>query len=199
MTERPRRAATGAAVLQPEITTTIVDAVIDELAGQGYGKLSMEAVARRAGVGKSALYRRWPSKQHMVIAAISAISVPLAEMPDTGSLRGDLDIALRGVLAWLSDPKFFRIMPDLIAETARNPDLAAATAHAIGEPRRARGEIMLRRAIERGELAADLDLELAMDLLAAPIHWRLIARHAELEPGYLDKLAELLMRAFGAR
>jgi AcrR family transcriptional regulator len=199
MTERPRRTPTGAAVLQPEITDAIIEAVLDELAEQGYGRLSMEAVAKRAGVGKSALYRRWPGKGEMVLAAISAISVPMAEMPDTGSLRGDLAATLRGITRWLTDPRFFRIMPDLIAEVVRNPELAEASAHAIGEPRRARGEVMLHRAIDRGELPPNIDIELAMDLVAAPIHWRITARHAEMEDGYLDKLADMLLLALGAQ
>jgi AcrR family transcriptional regulator len=199
MTERPRRAATGAAVLQHEITDAIIEAVVDELAEQGYGRLSMEAVAKRAGVGKSALYRRWASKKEMVLSAVSAISVPMAELADTGSLRDDLDLVLRGVMAWITDPRFSRIMPDLMAEGVRDPELAIAARTAIGDPRRAHSEAMLHRAMARGELPENLDLELAVDIVAAPIYWRLSARHAHTEVGYLDKLAEMLLRALGAR
>jgi len=67
-----------------------------------------------------------------------------------------------------------------------------------GEPRRALGAATLRRAIDRGELPADLNLELALDLLAAPIYWRLTVRQAPAEPGYLDQLADHIMRALGA-
>lgn len=199
MTERTRRAPTGAAVLQPHITSAITEAVLDELATHGYGRLSMEAVAKRAGVGKSALYRRWPSKQDMVISVLSEFSVPLAEIPDTGSLRGDLVETLRAVHNWLAHPRFAAILSDLTAEAARNPALAAAITATIGEPRRALGAATFRRAIDRGELVADLDLELALDLAAAPIYWRLTVRRAPIEPGYLDQLAEYILRALDAR
>ncbi|TDD17077.1 TetR/AcrR family transcriptional regulator [Nonomuraea diastatica] len=198
MTGRTRRPPTGAAVLQPQITSAISEAVLDELAERGYGRLSMEAVARRAGVGKSALYRRWPRKQDMVLAVLSQMSVPLAEFPDTGSLRGDLIAGLAAIRDWLTHPRFVLILPDLTAEAARNPVLAEAIQDTIGTPRRQLGSAALHRAVERGELPADLNLELALDLLAAPIHWRLNVRQAPIEPGYLEALADHLMRALGA-
>jgi AcrR family transcriptional regulator len=199
MTDHPRRTPTGAAVLQPQITTAITEAVLDELAEHGYGRLSMEAVAKRAGVGKSALYRRWPSKQDMVIAVLSEFSVPLAEIPDTGSLRGDLLATLHAVHAWLTHPRFAKILPDLGAESGRNEALAAAVESAIGEPRRALGAATLLRAVERGELPADLDLDLALDLLAAPVYWRVSVRHVDATPDHLDRLADHLLRALDAR
>ncbi|MBY8848442.1 TetR/AcrR family transcriptional regulator [Saccharothrix longispora] len=194
-----RRTPTGAAVLQPRITSAITEAVLDELAEHGYGRLSMEAVAKRAGVGKSALYRRWPAKLDMVVAVLSEFSVPLAEVADTGSLHGDLAATLRAVRDWLTHPRFAAILPDLTAEAGRNPVLAGAVRTTIGEPRRALGAVTLHRAVERGELPADLDLELALDLVAAPLFWRLSVRRAEVEPDYLDRLAEHLLRALGAR
>jgi AcrR family transcriptional regulator len=199
MTERTRRAPTGAAVLQPHITSAITEAVLDELATQGYGRMSMEAVAKRAGASKSALYRRWPSKQDMVIAVLSEFSVPLAKIIDTGSLRGDLLATLRAVHDWLTHPRFATILPDLTAEAARNPTLAAAIAATIGEPRRTLGAATLRRAIDRGELPTDLNLELALDLVAAPIYWRLTVRQAPTDANYLDQLADHILRALDAR
>lgn len=190
-----KRTPTGAAVLQPQVTRAITVAVLDELALHGYGRLSMEAVAKRAEVGKSALYRRWPSKQDMVVAALSEFSVPLAEVPDTGSLRGDLLATVRAVHDWLTHPRFATILPDLTAEAARTPALAEAIAATIGEPRRALGAVTLRRAVERGELPADLDVEIALDLVAAPVYWRLSVRRAEVEPDYLERLVDHLMRA----
>ncbi|MFJ7216511.1 TetR/AcrR family transcriptional regulator [Amycolatopsis sp. NPDC098790] len=193
------RTPTGAAVLQPEVTQAITDAVLHELAEQGYGRLSMEAVAKRAGVGKSALYRRWKSKDEMVAAVVTEFSVSRAVLEDTGSLRGDLRATLQAVLDWLTHPLFSRILPDLVAEDARNPDRGRATRENIGGPRREVAEVMLRRAIERGELPADLDLEMAMDVLAAPIYWRLVVRQAPAEPDYLDRLVEFALRALGAQ
>lgn len=193
-----KRAPTGAATLQPDVTRAITEAVLDELAENGYGRLAMEAVAKRAGVGKSALYRRWPSKQDMVITVLSEFSVPLADVADTGSLRGDVVAIMHAIHGWLTHPRFALILPDLSAEAGRNPALADAVQAAIGEPRRALATAALRRAVERGELPADTDLELAVDLLAAPIYWRLSVRRAQVEPEYIDRLAEFVLRALNA-
>ena len=193
-----RRTPTGAAVLQPEITAAITEAVFDELAERGYARLSMESVAKRAGVGKSALYRRWGSKQEMALSVIAEFSVGQAEFPDTGSLVGDLRQSLEALARWLSHPKFSRILADLVAEMGRNPELSDVVEGMIGQPRRERGLVLLQRAIERGELDPDTDLELALDLLAAPVYWRLLVRDGQLEPGYLDKLTVLLSRALGS-
>src|SRR4051812_34018764 len=173
-----RRAPSGAATLRPAKTEAIRAAVLDELAEQGYARLSMEAVAKRAGVGKSALYRRWPSKQEMVLAVLTDFSVALAEVEDTGSLRGDLVATHKAVHDWLGHPRFSRILPDLVAEINRTPGIGVAVRDMIGEPRRALAEAMLNRAIARGELSEDLNRELAMDFLAGPIYWRVNVRHA---------------------
>ncbi|MEV0618838.1 TetR/AcrR family transcriptional regulator [Nonomuraea sp. NPDC050404] len=188
------RTPTGAAVLKPSVTRAITQAVLDEWSEQGYGRLSMEAVAKRAGVGKSALYRRWPSKQEMAMSVISELMVAAAAAPDTGSLRGDLRATLGTLMEWLTHPHFSRILPDLVAESARNSELARVSEAMIGAPRRERGRVVFERAIERGEMPADIDLELVLDLVAAPIYWRLTVRGVESGPGYLDGLTDLLMR-----
>jgi AcrR family transcriptional regulator len=193
------RTPTGAAVLQPEVTQAITDAVLHELAEQGYGRLSMEAVAKRAGVGKSALYRRWGSKDEMIAAVITEFSVTRAADVDTGSLRGDLRETMQALIGWLTHPLFSRILPDLIAEDMRNPERSRSTRESIGRSRREVGEVMLRRAIARGELPEDLDLEMALDVLAAPIYWRLVVRQAEAEPDYVDRLVDYALRALGAQ
>ncbi|MGA5462648.1 TetR/AcrR family transcriptional regulator [Mycobacterium sp. NPDC050041] len=194
-----RRPPTGAAVLQPAVTASITEAVLDEMADLGYARLSMEAVAKRAGVGKSALYRRWASKQQMALAVLAEFSVDQAPAPDTGSLRGDLRESLDAVARWLSHPRFSRILPDLVAEMARNPELSDLVESMIGRPRRDRGTVILQRAMRRGELAPDTDLDIALDLIGAPVYWRLTVRDADAEPGYLDKLTDMLVRALGAR
>jgi AcrR family transcriptional regulator len=193
------RTPTGAAVLQPEVTQAITDAVLHELAEQGYGRLSMEAVAKRAGVGKSALYRRWPSKHEMITATVAEFSVTRAGIEDTGSLRGDLRATMQAVIDWLTHPLFSRILPDLVAEGARNPEMAESARTSIGGPRRELAEVLLLRAIGRGELATDTDLELALDILAAPIYWRLVVRQAPPGPDYVERLVEYTLRALGAR
>ncbi|WP_326565739.1 TetR/AcrR family transcriptional regulator [Amycolatopsis rhabdoformis] len=194
-----RRAPSGAAVLQPEVTQAITEAVLDELAAVGYGRLSMEAVAKRAGVGKSALYRRWRSKDEMISAVVAEFSVSQASAPDTGTLRGDLLELQRAVHAWLTHPRFARILPDLVAEGARNPDPAENLRSAIGGPRRDVAKRVFERAVTRGELPADADVELALDLLAGPMYWRLVVRREPSGPEFLERIVEHVLRALDAR
>src|SRR5690348_16443209 len=110
----PRRAPAGAAVLRDDLTEAIRDAVLEELAAHGYGRLSIEGVARRAGVGKTTIYRRWSSKLQMVIDVVSAVAVQGMAPPDTGSLRGDLRAMLTVASAALRHPLARQIVPDLL-------------------------------------------------------------------------------------
>jgi len=194
MASRPREPS-GAAVFRSSVTDAITDAALASLVDQGYAKLSMEGVARRAGVGKSALYRRWPSKVDMVTDVLTHLSVPTDDPPDTGTLHGDVRALLQAIADWLADPRMRAVLPSLIAEYDRNPALAAASATHIGEPRRAWGRAALDHAVGRGELTP-AQAEILLDLVAAPVHWRLVhGRPVDAE--YLDQLADLLCRGVG--
>lgn len=193
-----RRPATGAAVFQPKVTAAISEAVLGELTDKGYGGLSMEAVARRAGVGKSALYRRWPARSDMVVSVLAELSIPSAEVADQGSLTADLVAALRAMDGWLTDPSLAAVLPDLTAHAAREPRLADALRRLLGEPRRALGAAVLGRAVERGELGEDVDLELALDLLGGPLYWRHHVRRVAPDADYHHRLAVHLVRALAA-
>jgi len=193
------RPVTGAALLHPRTTEAITHAVLDELAAQGYGQLSMESVARRAGVGKSALYRRWRTKQDMVVAMLSELSVPLAQTPDTGSLRGDLWASLCVFRDWIVDPQMRTILPDLTAEAARNPTFSQAYQAAIAGPRRAHAAAPFHRAIAREELAPDLDIEFVLDLISAPLYWRLSIRQVDVDDAFIEALLDQVMLALPTR
>lgn len=107
-----KRQAAGAAVLQDNVTAAITRAVFREIARTGYAALTMEAAARRAGVGKAALYRRWPSKLPMVAGLLSKVGVLLAEIPDAGSLHGDVRAFLTQTMRLLRRPLVRRILQD---------------------------------------------------------------------------------------
>ncbi|MFI2284378.1 TetR/AcrR family transcriptional regulator [Nocardia beijingensis] len=192
MTAERRRPA-GAAVMQPQVTEAITEAVLAELAEVGYGRLSMEAVARRAGVSKPTVYRRWRSKEEMVAALASTLAVAAAETPDTGTLRGDVLAYLESAAGMLSHPLASRVIPDLLAEASRNPALAQSLLIGARDTRRERAADMLRRAIARGELPAELNIDLALDVLAGPLYWRLMIVGIPIEPDYVDRLTDLLI------
>ncbi len=192
---RSGRVPAGAAVLQADVTEAIRQAFFTELAECGYGRLSIEGVARRAAVGKPAIYRRWRSKQDMAVALISEVAWAHLDMPDTGRLRGDVIAFLRAEYAVLTDPLAKAIIPDLLSEANRNPDFAAALLATVRDPRRTRAAAIIGRAIERGEVADTLNPDLALDVLAGPLYWRLTVVHQPISDEELVQLAELVMGA----
>jgi AcrR family transcriptional regulator len=164
-------------VLRGEITSAIQLALVQELAAVGYGRLSIEAVARRAGVGKTAVYRRWGSKLEMVLEVVGSVAGQSMSLPDTGSLRGDLEIFLRVAAKALRHPLASQIIPDLLAEAARNPQIATTLQNALHANQREIGVLLVDRARKRGELTESVDPDLAVDLIVGPLYWRLaIAR-----------------------
>jgi AcrR family transcriptional regulator len=193
-----RRRPAGAAVLQADKTEAIVEAVFEELAESGYRGLSMDRVAARAGVGKAALYRRWSSKQTMLVEVVCRVATRAALPPDTGTLRADVRGFVDDALATLEHPLAPRVIADVLAEARRSPALADALTSAYRDPRRKAGAAMLRRAVERGELPADVDVDLALDLLAGPLYLRTVAASGPLDDTYAERLTDAFLRAVGA-
>jgi AcrR family transcriptional regulator len=177
---------------ESRVTDAIIDAALAELADNGFRGMAIDAVARRAGVGKSALYRRWRSKVEMTADALRALSVTAEPVPDTGSLNGDVRALLNEVRDWLSEPRIRHIYPDLLAEAQRNPVLAEALMDYVGEPRRQRAQTVLDRAAGRGELSVPADNDLVLDALGALVFWRLIALQRRVTRVYLDRVAEVI-------
>lgn len=174
------------------MTDSIVEAVLDELAETGYGRLTMENVAKRAGSSKTTLYRRWASKQDMVLDAVATASRPPVVSSNAEDLRGQLLDLARDVHTWLSGPLMRRIIPDLLAEGMRSRAIDKALTIHIGEPRRKASAQILAATRDRGEIRRDADIDLALDLLAAPIYWRLCALRTDVDDDYLRSLVELV-------
>ena len=188
---------TAKANLRPQVTDGIVEAVLDELADVGFGRLSMDGVARRARAGKAALYRRWPSKQEMVLDVVAGLSVPAAATVPSNDLVSDVTALVAGVDAWLSDVRMSRILPDLLAEAMRNPELADALTCRVGTARRGYGQAVIDAAIARGEVSPDVDSEYVLDLVAAPVFWRICGRREQTKPAFLDRVVDSVLHALG--
>lgn len=197
---RPRRRApAGAAVLREDVTEAIQAAVFEELAAVGYARMSIEGIARRAGVGKTAVYRRWRSKLHLVLDLVSAIAVQGLPAPDTGSLEDDLRLLYEVTSRALRHPIASQIIPDLQAEAARNPDMAEAMQKALREGQDGVASGIVKAAAARGEISADLDEDLALDLISGPLYWRsVVIRTPKLPKGYLASLARATAAALKA-
>jgi AcrR family transcriptional regulator len=193
-----KRAPAGAAVLRGDITAAIRNAVMNELAEVGYGRLSIEAVARRAGVGKTAIYRRWSNKLEMVLEIVSDVAGRAVPLPDTGSFSDDLELLTMIVSRALQHRIASQIIPDLMAEAARNPQIAETLQKALRTHQQAVGEKLVGQAVRRGELPEGTDPELAVDLMLGPLYWRLAVARTPLPDGYLEKLQAAVIGALRA-
>jgi AcrR family transcriptional regulator len=156
----------------PEAHAAILRAALELAVEGGLAGLSMEAIAARAGVGKATIYRRWKSKEELFAEAIGMIAVN-PEVPDTGSVRGDFEAASGAAVERMA-PEAFRVLPRLLADAADDPELLAALHAALVRPRRAAIAAVLRRGIERGELRADIDVDLVSDMLIGPLIARVL-------------------------
>lgn len=179
--------------MQPAVTAALTRALFEEWAARGYAALSLERVAKRAGVGKAALYRRWPSKLVMVTECLEELGIELAKIPDTGTLEGDVRKLLGSVRRLLRHPIVSRILPDLHAEMPRNPQLAEAIRGRLQTERRRRAATIVERAIARGELDERVDPDLVNDMLGGVIYWRMIVTGGKADSHYLDRLARFVV------
>ena len=172
------------------MTAAIRDAVFQELAEVGYARMSIEGIARRAGVGKTAVYRRWASKLALVLDLVATVGSGGFPAPATGSLAGDLR-ALLGVAARaLRHPIASQIIPDLLVEAARNPEIADTIRIILLDSQRGVASAILRDAVERGELPDDTDPSYLLDVTLGPLYWRLAIARNPLPAGYLNELAK---------
>jgi AcrR family transcriptional regulator len=197
--EEKNRPVTGGAVLRRQVTDAITEAAFAELAETGYARTSMDAVARRAGVGKAALYRRWRSKQVMLAELIrDKVAEALPPIPATGALRTDLRALLATFRAQLDHPLVTRIGAGLLAEATHDAALAEILQTGVAAPRRAAARTVLQNAIDRGELPPGLDLELGTDLLIAPLAFRMLVINGPSDDAYLDALTPAIEAALKA-
>ena len=184
-----------------EADLAIVRAALEVLVSDGYRGLTMEKVRERSGVGKATLYRRHGSKEELVRAVVEHLHHDLRIPEDSGSLRGDFAEVARTALANAEITRFATLMPRLLAEVAHIPELRVIFYDALVQPRRDTLEAILLRAIERGEIRADTDLELAIDVLAGPMIYKLIITGGDLRQiaGMSDRVLELAMNGLRPR
>jgi AcrR family transcriptional regulator len=171
--QESRRKPSGAAVQSAELTEALYRAFFAEWAERGFAAISLERVAARAGAGKAAIYRRFTSHHEFAVAAVTALGLTMAMPEDHGNLEADVLSFLTRLRAVLRHPMIRRILPDLHAEAARSASIRALNTQ-VAKARREQAQIILDRAIARGELDRDVDRDLALDLLPAPLYWRMV-------------------------
>lgn len=182
-----------------EADASILAAAVEIFAETGLDGLTVEGVAARAGVGKATIYRRYPGKVELVVAATRHFTQVGEPAPDTGSTAGDLRVLVDGLIAMLTTSPLGRALPILVAARSRVPELEAAYAEIVAD-KRARIAEVIRRGIERGDLAADtVDPELAIDWVVAPVFYRYLITNAPLDDAFASAAVIATLRAFGAR
>lgn len=170
---RPRSAVAERAIL---------DATMRLVAEQGsLAGLSIEAVAQEAGVGKATIYRRWPNKEALVIAALEAAEQPLPELPG-GNVRDDLVLLLDAMRVNLIDARAEGLLSAVLGQVKQHPELGRRYHEVVIEKRREAMRDVLRRGIASGELRDDVSIELMKDLLAAPMLTRKLMQELDLPP-----------------
>ncbi|CRZ18406.1 TetR/AcrR family transcriptional regulator [Mycolicibacterium neworleansense] len=197
MASSPRRTS-GGPVLLDDVTAAIESAFFEELAAVGYGRLSVDAVAKRAGVGKAAIYRRWKSKQDLAVDLVTKVAVAAIDVPDTGTLRGDIRAYLQNGREALTHRLARTIIPDLLAEAARDPEYAATIAGQIREPRRLKAAQLFERARRRGQIADDADIDVALDMIGGALYWRQSVMQIDADDNYLDRLTDAILTLVAA-
>ncbi|HEY4376682.1 MAG TPA: TetR/AcrR family transcriptional regulator [Acidimicrobiales bacterium] len=175
----------------PEAGRNILEATMTELAEHGFGGLTIEAVAHRAGVSKATIYRRWPSKAALVLDAASSL-VPQPALEDTGSLHDDLVTTFSASYLDLEKP-YGNLMGALIAEAMVNDDVRTL----IGEYSRTRRSstlVLVERAVERGELPPSVDADLLLELVAGALLYRKVVSGLELDRAFIEQAVEVALR-----
>jgi AcrR family transcriptional regulator len=178
---RPRSEQADRAILQ---------AAAELLAERGLAGMSIEEVAARAGVGKTTIYRRWTSRGTLALDAFLAEFQGQQPLPDTGTLHDDLLAALRNWIRSVTATSAGPVLASLIAEAQRDPVLAASWRERVVERLRDQHKIMLDRAVARGEIPAETDYEVALDLMFGAAYHRLLHGHQPLT----DQFAEQVIR-----
>lgn len=184
-----------------EAQLAIVRATLELLLEQGYRAMTVEQVRARAGVGKATIYRRWSSKEELVKEAVKHLHAELPQPPDTGSLQGDFVEVARLTLDGTAPSAVASFLPRLMAEASDHPELHAIFITYLVEPRRRALISILHRAIERGEVREDLDLDLVVDMLAGPLLYRamLVGTQPETDDERPREVLTLLLEGLARR
>jgi AcrR family transcriptional regulator len=180
----------------PGTEQRILECALTMLAESGYAALRLDALAHRAGVAKTTVLRRWPSKAAVAAAAVERLALHTVEVPESDTLRDDLHALLSNAVRVFSRGQG-RFVPRLLREAGQHPEIADLL-QAVIHTRRMGYRRAVGRAIARGELAPEIDQELLIDLLIGPIWTRLLVTQDALPPSIVDDIVDVVLRAYPA-
>ncbi|MFG2077722.1 TetR/AcrR family transcriptional regulator [Nonomuraea maritima] len=176
----------------PRSATKILSAARDVLTAQGYSSLTIEAVAAAAGVGKSTIYRWWPSKEALLADAIADV-FRADEIPDLGDTRAELRLAVDMTIDNYANEDLAAGLPALATGLLPHPELMTRFREAFLQRKRENIAVALRRGVERGDLPEGLDTELVQDVWAGTILYRRLMMGSSLDEDVADRLVRLVL------
>jgi AcrR family transcriptional regulator len=165
----------------------ILEAALDVLAETGYDRMTMDMVAARAKAGKATVYRRWASKGDLVVEAVACMKkgdLDLEHLPDTGTLRGDL-VAMIKPHSIADAKQKLLVMAGVVSMMSKHPELTDAMNEVLVAPRARANRILFSRAVERGEIRADLDLETLSLVSASMATYRTLILRKPVDRAFL--------------
>ena len=174
------------------VDKAIIEATLHSLLEAGFSGTTLSGVARNAGVSTATIYRRYQNLDEVVIDAL----VSLADqhpVPDTGSLDSDLRSYLHELASRLNDELGSRLISVFLDEVGRNQDLADAYTNHISEPGRDGLRTMFARAVDRGEIRADSDLDMLIDLTVGALYYRHLEQVRTVDDGLADRIADVVL------
>jgi len=173
------------------VREAVLNAAFAELDEHGYAGFSIEAVARRSGVHKTTIYRRWPTREALLVYALDMRSDRDVSIPNTGSLRVDLRQFGELVLAKLTSPNGYALLKSLVVAVDESPDVLDKV-ESFWRERLDVGTAVLSRGADRGELPLNTDTDLLLEVFLTPIYLRVLFSHAPVTGDFLDHLIDLL-------
>jgi AcrR family transcriptional regulator len=181
----------------PRIDSAVLDATAELLGETDYASLSVDAIARRAGTSKPAIYRRWPSKAHLVHEAVFPVT-EYTELPATGSTLGDVREMMARTFAVLTTPAALAALPGLVAEMAVDPTLHAALLDRFVDVLSHGLDAWLEAACQRDEVRPEVRASDVVDALAGIIFLALITHPETLDEAWMDRTAEFITRGISS-
>jgi len=174
------------------VVRRVLEVALEQLAAHGYERLSVPEVAAIAGLNKTSVYRRWPTKGDLVREALGASMGHTAEATDSGDLRADLLALARTAVAFVESPLGLAVLRTLLAEGA-NPEVKGLAAAMLQKQGSQGPGVIFDRAIARGELARSTDVKLVLTTVAGAIMHRILIEQSSVTDDFLTRLIDLVL------
>ena len=170
----------------------VLEVTLEQLAAHGFERLSVPEIAASAGLNKTSVYRRWPTKGELVREALAASMGHAGEAPDTGDLRTDLLVLAKAAVGFVESPLGMAVLRTLLAEGA-NPELREVAASLFQQQETEGPRLVFARAIARGELSQDADLQLALTTVAGALMHRIFIEQTPITDDFIERLIDLVL------